>query len=925
MPCPLSPNRLWFATPLAAILLASGCGGSHKTPTPSTNPSPTVSSLSPTKLLIASSPQNLTINGTNFISSSTVTYNGKSHAATFVSGTQLTLSLASTDLSAAGTFPLVVSNPSPGGGASAPVNFEVDNPAPVVTALSPATIEVNSAATTLTITGTGFVSGSTVTFNSSAVTPSVVSSTQMTIPLTVADLAAIGKPAVVVSNPGPGGGTSAAVALAVTGPVLSGVLSRGLGTTGATINAYAINADGSSDTATPLGTTTQNSDGTFALALSALPAAAVRLTATGGTYTSPVDGKTVITATSSLSLVLDGVTADVKGLVISPISDLVSSVYAGKLSGKPVAAYLGAKKKSYRTAAVPVPATAHSEAAALILAFYGFSSKDVPEALPVSFAAADVTANPEWFKAGMVLGGLIQEALTSTPSSPDDIFAALSADIEDGLFDGLSIDATAVTFATGTKATLPFTAGTSDFLLSLGTFATSSTYLAGISVTSAELASLESGIFAGVYASPATPSSAGLLAGNSGALSSYTVGGKQYLIMAARSEGVVVIDISDPTAPSPTVKAWTGIPAAAFNGADVGGVITYAGLGGHPEVLAFAYGSTTVAFLNLSTLISGNPATDNPIDSTVALPIKATSSVSFSGGAAFIAGGIAGGSLVYLDTADGYYAFDLTTNTLGALYPVEDTNEIIAENMGGDIRNGILLGGNYGGLQYVDLTKQKSYYADRSTIASLFPDFDSELIDGNSVDSSYHVGILTSEDRSYAGFVNLAAVTETDSTGTGVLNALGIPAGASVELQIGSPTLSGSAVDSTTHLALFMAGYSDDIAVGQLQDPASVVSPATWQGLSDWRYFTLNNSPELASYGYATDPHSVGVVYNNLTKKPYGYLLDGGNGYRGVVQVDLAGFLALPDANDGSPYAHIIKSGTDPAATGGPVREISWP
>jgi hypothetical protein len=122
-----------------------------------------------------------------------------------------------------------------------------------------------------------------------------------------------------------------------------------------------------------------------------------------------------------------------------------------------------------------------------------------------------------------------------------------------------------------------------------------------------------------------------------------------------------------------------------------------------------------------------------------------------------------------------------------------------------------------------------------------------------------------------------------------------------------------------------MAGYSTDIAVGQLQDPASVVSPATWQGLSDWRYFTLNNSPELASYGYATDPHSVGVVYNNLTKKPYGYVLDGGNGYRGVVQVDLAGFLALPDANDGSPDAHIIKSGTDPAAAGGPLREITWP
>jgi hypothetical protein len=122
-----------------------------------------------------------------------------------------------------------------------------------------------------------------------------------------------------------------------------------------------------------------------------------------------------------------------------------------------------------------------------------------------------------------------------------------------------------------------------------------------------------------------------------------------------------------------------------------------------------------------------------------------------------------------------------------------------------------------------------------------------------------------------------------------------------------------------------MAGYSDDIAVGQLQDPASVTGSATWQGLSDWRYFTLTRSPELSHYSYATDPHSVGVVYNNLTKKSYGYVLDGSNNYRGVVQVDLAGFLALPDANDDSADAHALKSGTDPAASGGPIREITWP
>ena len=63
-----------------------------------------------------------------------------------------------------------------------------------------------------------------------------------------------------------------------------------------------------------------------------------------------------------------------------------------------------------------------------------------------------------------------------------------------------------------------------------------------------------------------------------------------------------------------------------------------------------------------------------------------------------------------------------------------------------------------------------------------------------------------------------------------------------------------------------MAGYSDDMAVGLLQDPSKVPAGTAWAGLSDWSYFTLNDSPELADYEYATDPHSVGVVVNQTTE-----------------------------------------------------------
>jgi hypothetical protein len=66
-----------------------------------------------------------------------VTYNGVGHAATFVSSTQLTISLSATDQATAGSYAVVVTNPAPGGGASSPLNFAVNNPAPTLSSLSP--------------------------------------------------------------------------------------------------------------------------------------------------------------------------------------------------------------------------------------------------------------------------------------------------------------------------------------------------------------------------------------------------------------------------------------------------------------------------------------------------------------------------------------------------------------------------------------------------------------------------------------------------------------------------------------------------------------------------------------------------------------------------------------------------------------------
>ena len=194
-----------------ATIIATSTEDSTKsgsTPIAVTNPQPAITSLSPTSATAGVAAQTLTINGTGFVSISTVSFNGVAHTATFVSATQLTISLSVSDQATAGTYAVVVTNPSPGGGASNSFSFTVNNPAPTISGLSPTPVIAGAGAQTLTINGTGFVSISTVSFNGVAHTTTFVSATQLTISLSVSDQATPGTYAVVVTNPTPGGGAS---------------------------------------------------------------------------------------------------------------------------------------------------------------------------------------------------------------------------------------------------------------------------------------------------------------------------------------------------------------------------------------------------------------------------------------------------------------------------------------------------------------------------------------------------------------------------------------------------------------------------------------------------------------------------------------------------------------------------------------------
>ena len=92
---------------------------------PPDNPVPSLTSISPASARVGGPPFALTINGSNFVSSSTVQWNGSARTTVFVKDTQLIANITNTDIALVGNASVTVINPAPGGGISNALSFTV--------------------------------------------------------------------------------------------------------------------------------------------------------------------------------------------------------------------------------------------------------------------------------------------------------------------------------------------------------------------------------------------------------------------------------------------------------------------------------------------------------------------------------------------------------------------------------------------------------------------------------------------------------------------------------------------------------------------------------------------------------------------------------------------------------------------------------
>ena len=120
------------AAVLISLVSCSGSGNSGSTSnsggsgsTGGSNPAPSISTIKPQNATVGGAGFTLTINGSGFVSASTISWNGISLVTT-ASGTQLTATVPAEDIATVGLAQITVVNPASNGGSSSPVGFIVN-------------------------------------------------------------------------------------------------------------------------------------------------------------------------------------------------------------------------------------------------------------------------------------------------------------------------------------------------------------------------------------------------------------------------------------------------------------------------------------------------------------------------------------------------------------------------------------------------------------------------------------------------------------------------------------------------------------------------------------------------------------------------------------------------------------------------------
>lgn len=183
--------------PLVLSLFWSGCGGYHGVL------APTLATINPTTVAAGSAGFTLTATGTNFTQGTAILWDGISLPTTVSSSTQLTAKVTAAQIASAGIVSIRVmkSDSTTSGTLNLTITGATTGGTFSLRSISPAAVAAGSAAFTLTATGTGFVSGASITLGGTAITTTFDSATQLHATVPAANVASAATINVGVTNP----------------------------------------------------------------------------------------------------------------------------------------------------------------------------------------------------------------------------------------------------------------------------------------------------------------------------------------------------------------------------------------------------------------------------------------------------------------------------------------------------------------------------------------------------------------------------------------------------------------------------------------------------------------------------------------------------------------------------------------------------
>ncbi|PYU78146.1 MAG: hypothetical protein DMG50_28540 [Acidobacteria bacterium] len=198
-------------------------------------PAPTITTISPTSANSGDPNFTLTVNGSGFLNGAIVDFNnsttfrGTALPSTFVSSTQLTAVVPASAITLPGPFTINVLNPVPTVGPSNFVNFTVNlgvYPVPTLGSINPSTIIAGSLPFNIIAACQDCASVAVLNFNSVSKPSTVSNSFSFPYPqnvnatISTADISTAATVQVTVSNPPPGGGSSAPLPFVITQPTV---------------------------------------------------------------------------------------------------------------------------------------------------------------------------------------------------------------------------------------------------------------------------------------------------------------------------------------------------------------------------------------------------------------------------------------------------------------------------------------------------------------------------------------------------------------------------------------------------------------------------------------------------------------------------------------------------------------------------------